>query len=213
MGPDPVLQLHWGVELVIRSGVRMAGRQHSKKHSHNTVITQRKQGPSRESSMSLGFLSITHSNLHHSHCLSITCILSCCSYPLIPPRACGSCGNFLFPTVSNAMFALASIGRAVRAKGYTKSCYLLHGLDEAYDPLVASRWADLWQEGWWQRKSEKVFKRCWFSTSWQPHKWTGTQRKVACYTNVDEKIWHGHNCNVATPRSTLKSTGIGNMET
>ena len=40
------------------------------------------------------------SNLHHSHCLSVACILSCCSYPLFPPRACGSCGNFLFPTHS-----------------------------------------------------------------------------------------------------------------
>ena len=35
---------------------------------------------------------------HHSHCLSVTCIPSCYSNPLFPPRACGSCGDFLFPT-------------------------------------------------------------------------------------------------------------------
>ena len=39
-------------------------------------------------------------NLHHSHCLSVACILSCSCCPLIPPRAHGSCGNFLFPTPS-----------------------------------------------------------------------------------------------------------------
>ena len=39
-----------------------------------------------------------HSDLHHSHCLSVTCILSCCCCPLIPPRARGSCGDFSFPT-------------------------------------------------------------------------------------------------------------------
>ena len=41
-----------------------------------------------------------HSDLRHSHCLSVTCILSCCCCPLIPPHACGSCGNFL---VSNTL--------------------------------------------------------------------------------------------------------------
>ena len=35
-----------------------------------------------------------YSNLHH--CLSVTCILSCCCCPLIPPRTCGSCGNCCF---------------------------------------------------------------------------------------------------------------------
>ena len=55
MGPDPAPELHRGVELIIRSIARMAGRQHSKKHSHNTVFAQRKQGPLRESSTSLGF--------------------------------------------------------------------------------------------------------------------------------------------------------------
>ena len=39
MGPDPVPELHRGVELIIRSVARMAGRQHLKKHSHNTVFT------------------------------------------------------------------------------------------------------------------------------------------------------------------------------
>ena len=39
-----------------------------------------------------------HSDLRHSHCLSVTCILSCCCCPLFPPRAHGSCGNSLFPT-------------------------------------------------------------------------------------------------------------------
>ena len=38
MGPDPVPAPHRGVELIIRSVARMAGRQHSKKHSHNTVF-------------------------------------------------------------------------------------------------------------------------------------------------------------------------------
>ena len=38
MGPDPVPETHRGVELIIRSLARMAGRQHSKKHSQNTVI-------------------------------------------------------------------------------------------------------------------------------------------------------------------------------
>ena len=37
MGPDPVPELHRGVELIIRSVAQMAGRQHSKKHSHNTI--------------------------------------------------------------------------------------------------------------------------------------------------------------------------------
>ena len=39
MGPDPVPEMHRGVELIIHSIARMAGRQHSKKHSQNTVIT------------------------------------------------------------------------------------------------------------------------------------------------------------------------------
>ena len=43
MGPDPVPELHRGVELIIRSVARMAGRQHSKKHSHNTVFTGKTQ--------------------------------------------------------------------------------------------------------------------------------------------------------------------------
>ena len=34
------------------------------------------------------------------HCLSVACILSCCSCPLIPPRARGSWGNSLLPTHS-----------------------------------------------------------------------------------------------------------------
>ena len=38
------------------------------------------------------------SNLRHSHCLSVACILSCCCCPLIPPR--GSCSDSLFPTHS-----------------------------------------------------------------------------------------------------------------
>ena len=32
------------------------------------------------------------------HCLSVACVLSCCCHLLIPPHACGSCGNLLFPT-------------------------------------------------------------------------------------------------------------------
>ena len=39
MGPDPVPELHRGIKLIIQSVARMAGRQHSKKHSQNTVIT------------------------------------------------------------------------------------------------------------------------------------------------------------------------------
>ena len=39
MGPDPVPETHRGVKLIIRSLARMADRQHSKKHSQNTVIT------------------------------------------------------------------------------------------------------------------------------------------------------------------------------
>ena len=38
MGPDPVPEMHRGVELIIRSLARMAGRQHSKKHSQNTAV-------------------------------------------------------------------------------------------------------------------------------------------------------------------------------
>ena len=38
MGPDPVPELHRGVKLIIRSVARMAGRQHSKKHSHNKTM-------------------------------------------------------------------------------------------------------------------------------------------------------------------------------
>ena len=34
MGPDPVLNPHRGVELIVQSDERIAGRQHSKKHSH-----------------------------------------------------------------------------------------------------------------------------------------------------------------------------------
>ena len=33
MGPDPVPELHRGVELIIRSIAQRTGRQHSKKHS------------------------------------------------------------------------------------------------------------------------------------------------------------------------------------
>ena len=39
MGPDPVPEPHRGVELIIRSDTWMAGRQHSKKHSQNTIFT------------------------------------------------------------------------------------------------------------------------------------------------------------------------------
>ena len=39
MGPDPVPEVHRGVELIIRSLARMAGRRHLKKHSQNIVIT------------------------------------------------------------------------------------------------------------------------------------------------------------------------------
>ena len=39
MGPDPVPEAHRGVELIIHSIAWMAGRQYSKKHSQNTVIT------------------------------------------------------------------------------------------------------------------------------------------------------------------------------
>ena len=42
MGPDPVPETHRGVELIIRSLARMAGRQHSKKHSqtHRYYLTK-----------------------------------------------------------------------------------------------------------------------------------------------------------------------------
>ena len=45
MGPDPVPELHRGVQLIIRSVARMAGRQHSKKHSHNTVLLNENRDP------------------------------------------------------------------------------------------------------------------------------------------------------------------------
>ena len=48
------------------------------------------------------------SNLHH--CLSVTCISSCCSHPLILPRTPGACGKYF----------IQQLGGVGRRNGYVR---------------------------------------------------------------------------------------------